>query len=644
MEISGAFSPDNSSSPARSTAAREPDYFHFSKQIQELIVVLFAAAIFLGCAVSPPSVMDDVDAAQVQVARTMLTSGDWVTGRLDGVRFLDKAPLKYWMTVISYKVFGIHDWAARLPNALAAIFLAWVMVRFGRWAFSLRAGFYAGLIVSTCLGFFLFTRIVIPDIILTLSITVCLWSFLRAVDDAEAHPRLWAYAFWFTLATGMLLKGLIGVAFPLGIAFVYLLFTRQLFVAKTWQRLHPVTGMLLFLLIAAPWHILAILHNPPYFDFTMHAGPGDYRGFFWFYFINDQVLRFFNARYPRDYNTVPRLAFWLLHFAWLFPWSVYFASAVRERFRPVDRAGRTLFMALCWAGFILLFFTFSTTQEYYSMPVYPALALLLAVGMAGGGKALHIASRILGAILAVGVVAGTVLLVLVRHVPTPGDISVALSQHSNDYTLSLGHMQDLNITALGYLRLPLAVALVAGFIGIIGAWFFKGDRRFLALALMMVVFCQAARLALVVFDPYLSSRPLAEALNRSPKGTLIINGPYYTFSSIFFYTGETALILNGRETNLEYGSYAPDAPPVFIHDENFVNLWNGPALHYLAVEDEKLPNIARLVSPDTLHKVTSAGGKSLYANRPVVAEQKTVELQPAGEATPQLAVSRGVAR
>lgn len=620
MEISGAFSPDNSLTPLRGPTLPEPSQPLRSNLFYELMVVLFASAIFLGGVISPPSLMDDVDAAQAQVARTMLTSGDWVTGHLDGVRFLDKAPLKYWLTVVCYKIFGVQDWAARLPGALAAIALAWIMVRFGRWAFSAQTGFYAGLIVATCVGLFLFTRIVIPDAMLTLSITLCLWSFLRVLDEAEARPKLWAYAFWFTLATGMLLKGLIGVVFPVGIAFVYLLVTRQVFATATWRRLRVITGLLLFLLVAAPWHILAILHNPPYFDFTMHGGPGEYRGFFWFYFINDQLLRFFNARYPRDYNTVPRLAFWLLHFAWLFPWSVYFFSSLRRRFRPLERAGRVWTMALGWAGFILLFFTFSTTQEYYSMPAYPALALLLAVGMASGsGKALDVSSRVLGTVLTVGVLIGTTLLFIVRHAPTPYDISYALSQHSNDYTLSLGHMQDLNIAALAYLRLPLAVALLAGLVGAVGAWGFRGERRLLAIALMMVIFCHAARLALVVFDPFLSSRALAEALNRSAKGTLIISGAYYTFSSVFFYTGETALILNGQETNLEYGSYAPDAPPVFIHNEGFVNLWNGPRLHYLAVEDEKLPSIEKLVSPATLYKVISAGGKTLYCNRPVLA-------------------------
>src|ERR1017187_6836190 len=225
------------------------------------IVVLFAAVIFLTGIISPPSLMDDVDASQALMARNMLYSGDWVSARLDGVLFLDKAPLKYWMTALLYMLLGTHDWVARIPSALSTIALCWVVFRFGQWAFSQRAGFYAGLFLSTCVGLFLFTRIVIPDVILTLSVTLSIWGFLRALDENEEHPRLWAYVFAASLAAGLLLKGFVGMVFPVGAAFLYLLFTRHLFDRQTWRRLHPFTGFLVFIAIAAPWHVLATLRN-----------------------------------------------------------------------------------------------------------------------------------------------------------------------------------------------------------------------------------------------------------------------------------------------------------------------------------------------------------------------------------------------
>src|SRR6266550_1104571 len=161
----------------------------FHGPFDEIIVVLFAVIIYLGCVVSPPSLMDDVDAVQAQIARNMLQSGDWVTARLDGVAYLEKSPLKYWMMATSFAIFGARDWAARLPLALAVIALCWLTARFGAWAFGRPAGFYAGLSLATCVGLFLFTRIQIPDAILTLAITLALWSFLRALEEDSR----WAY-------------------------------------------------------------------------------------------------------------------------------------------------------------------------------------------------------------------------------------------------------------------------------------------------------------------------------------------------------------------------------------------------------------------------------------------------------------------
>src|SRR5437868_8349401 len=138
----------------------------------QVIVLLVATIIFLGCIVSPPSLMDDVDAVQAQIARNMLQSGDWVTARLDGIAYLEKSPLKYWTIAVSYMIFGVHDWAARIPIALSTILLCWVTARFAAWAFGVRAGLYAGLTMATCTGIFLFTRILIPDVVLTMSITV----------------------------------------------------------------------------------------------------------------------------------------------------------------------------------------------------------------------------------------------------------------------------------------------------------------------------------------------------------------------------------------------------------------------------------------------------------------------------------------
>jgi 4-amino-4-deoxy-L-arabinose transferase-like glycosyltransferase len=579
-----------------------------------LAVALIAAAIYLGCIVSPPSLMDDVDAVQAQIARNMLDSGDWVTARLDGVAYLEKAPLIYWLIAICYKIFGVHDGAARIPVALSAIGLAWLTAAMGVWAFGRRAGFYAGLSMATCVGLFLFTRIQIPDSMQTASIALSLWAFLRVMDESETRPRLWAAIMAASMGVGLLLKSLIGVVFPVAAMGLYLLLTRQLFQRKTWRRLHVFSGIAIILAVAAPWHILATLRNPPYFDFTMHSVPGEYHGFFWFYFINEQLLRFLDLRYPRDYNTVPRLWFWLLHLVWLFPWSVYLPAAARLSYRPADRAGRMRMLALCWIGFVLVFFTFSTTQEYYSMPCYPALALLIGCAMAEGGRSVEWGTRAMGAVAACAGVTVFVLWFWVRNLPAPGDISSALSHNPGAYTLSLGHMQDLTIDSFAYLRAPLLVAGLAFAIGAVGVFLWRDWRTSLAAAAMMVVFFHAARMALVTFDPFLSSKPLADALLKQPPGTLVIDHHYYTFSSMFFYTGRRAWLLNGRFNNLVYGSYAPAAPDVFLNDVQWKRMWLSPERNYLVADAEQMPRFRALVGDEKLGVVLRSGGKVLLAN------------------------------
>ena len=567
--------------------------------------------------------MDDVDAVQAQIARNMLDSGDWVTAHLDGVKYLEKSPLIYWAIAISYEIFGVHDWAARIPVALSAILLSWLTFRIGAWAFSLLAGLYSGLTIATCIGLWLFTRIQIPDVTLTATIALALWAFLRTLDSEETRPALWSSVMAAAIGLGLILKGLIAAVFPIAAAVLYLAFTGLIRKRETWQRLHVLRGIAIALAIAAPWHILAMLRNPPYFDFAMTSGPGHYRGFFWFYFINEHVLRFLNLRYPRDYNTVPRLYFWLFHLLWLFPWSVYFPALGKLSFRGDDRASRTRLLCLCWAGFLLVFFTFSSTQEYYSMPAYPALALLLGSAITEPSVAVwrRRGQMVLAVVTGLALIAISIILLNVWNLPAPGDISQALVQHREDYTLSLGHMGDLTIKSFAYLKLPLLIAGMAFLIGSRSA--IRGSHA--GSVAMMILFFHAARLALITFDPYLASRQLAAAVNSAPHGKLILDDSYYAYSSVVFYAdayhGQPILLLNGLVNNLEFGSNAPGAPhEVFIDDAQFVQRWLSPQQYYVVAAKTQVERFERLVGRENLYTLADSGGKFVFANRRIVYE------------------------
>jgi 4-amino-4-deoxy-L-arabinose transferase-like glycosyltransferase len=562
--------------------------------------------------------MDDVDAVQAQIARNMLTSGDWVTARLNGVAYLEKSPLVYWMMAVSFRIFGVHDWVARLPLALAVVLLCWVTYRFGRWAFDDQAGLYAGIALATSVGLFLFTRILIPDAMVTLAITGAIWAWLRLLEpDGPALP--WSVALGTLLGIGLLLKGLIAVVFPLAAGLAYMTITQQLVSADAWRRLHVGVVALATLAIAAPWHVLATLRNPPYLAFSMHSGPGEYHGFFWFYFVNEHLLRFLNLRYPRDYDTVPRLWFWLLNLVWIFPWSVYLSGARDLSFRGDSRAGRARLMMLCWIGAVMLFFTFSTTQEYYSMPIYPAVVLLVGSVLSSCSRWIPIGRRVLFGFFALLSIVLSAVLLLVWQQPATGRIASALTQHPDLYTLSLGHMRDLTLPAFAHLKLPLGLAVVAFGAGALGLLASRSNvrRTVFVVAASMIVFFQAARIALIRFEDYLGSYPLAQSLQQNPPGQLIEADAYYAFSSVFFYTGRTALLLNGRNNNLEYGSYAPDASDVFIDDARFVSLWNERSRYYLLTYGADLPHLEQLVGPSSLRVVKENAGNYLLTNQPL---------------------------
>jgi hypothetical protein len=417
-----------------------------------LWLLLFFASLF-----SPP-VLDDADGTHANAARQMALSGDWVTLRVNNVRYLEKAPLPYWIAAASFRVFGFNTFAAHLPQALAVLLLMLLGYRWALESFGERAALYTGLGVLTSAGVFLFTRVLIPDVLLSLLLAAALYSFLRALEPAtkpgaphldseiwDGPPlsppssNLYPYAFWTTLALAVLTKGLVALVFVAGTAIVYLGLTSE---SRNWRRLKPVAGALLFLAIAAPWHILAGLRNT--------GGMGGH-GFFWFYFVNEHVLRFLGRRIPMDYNKLPGYLYWSLHLVWLFPWSLFvplfFADAVRRWRRyglihpdrlyyatpwilgafffltvaltgptsglivvlPLAGAAawgawrnrrtgpwyarhpqplgdltptqRTSLLLSIFAFTVIAFFSLSTNQEYYTFPAYLPLLMLLAASL-----------------------------------------------------------------------------------------------------------------------------------------------------------------------------------------------------------------------------------------------------------------------
>jgi hypothetical protein len=513
----------------------------------------------------------------------------------------------YWMTAASYSVFGFTEFATRLPAALGAILLAIIVYFFGCWMGGDRSGFYAGLATVVGLGAYLFTRIMIPEVILSFFITVAFYFFLKVYFE-ELNSK-WVYLFYAAMAAAVLTKGLIGIVFPLGTLFLFVLLTQG------WRRiwhLRPVTGTLLFLIIAVPWHALAALHNDK---------------FLWFYFVNEHFLRYLGKRYPVDYDTVPLAAFWLLHLVWLFPFSVFLPLALRNAgklWRPVERRDQLRLFAWLWALVVIIFFSFSTRQEYYTFPAFPAIALLAGTALAQGererDKLVFVGQAIPAALgLLIAVVLG-VLLWLSKNHPAVDDLSKVLTQNPENYKLALGHMSDLTVPAFATLRIPAggaAVSLAVGFcLALALRWRGKDWAASLATAIATACFLYFAHLALGKFDPYLSSKPLADSVKQrlAPGDLVVINGEYQGASSLGFYLPQKVLLLNGRMTGLEFGSYYPDAPRVFIGDADIARLWREDKRIFLFVYDDKLEQVKQAVGGE-MFRIASTGGKAIYSNR-----------------------------
>lgn len=605
------------------------------------ISYFFLGLIFVavyGGSLFSPALLDDADSTHAEAAREMFVSGDYVTLHVNGVRYLEKAPLPYWLVAFSYRMFGVNEFATRLPMALSVLLLGVLAWRWGTGAFGERAGIYAAAFVYTCAGVYLFTRILIPDVLLSLLIAASLYFFLTALEQGESSWR-W-YAGYSCIALGVLTKGLIALAFPGAVAILYLVITGEW---RGWRKFRLLSGFTLLLAIAAPWHILAGLRN---------SGGADHHGFFWFYFVNEHFLRFLGQRYPRDYNKLPWELYWSLHLVWLFPWSFYLPAAVRiaiDEYRnrhanriaasrpqtdglaPTRFASRTLL--LCWllAGVVLVFFAISTNQEYYTFPSYLPLLLWIAGGIAHWewkeciqgmrGGWLRTSATVLALI---GVSASGVLFAVLwksRNLPFEPDIGNMLAMHdiAKD-TLSTSHLLDLSYASFAALRLPAGLAAFALALAPVASFLLRLRRRHYwatsALTLGMAVFLIAAHIALGRFGPYLSSKNLAHEITARarPEDKVMIYGDQAFGSSLLFYLQRPIELVEGRTTSMWFGSTFPDAPKIYLTEADLLRDWAGAGRIFLFVPPHQKAKVDGLLPNRFV--VAQTSGKFVYSNRP----------------------------
>ena len=637
-----------------------------------LSILLLWIAFYASFTLLTPPLLDDADSVHAEVAREMLLRDDYVTLYANGIRYLEKAPLLYWSMAGAMRLsqlFGATSpqaltVAARIPLAFTILALALLTESFARRLFSsAHAGLYAALITLSSFGIFLFTRITIPDGMVCLWTTLALYCFWRA---DETPRRRYSCGFAIACALNVLTKGLIGIVFPILIALLYLLLTRGLTgTLARLRQLHLIPCILLFLAIAAPWHILAGLANPtqghptPFHFIHGHwivplPTDGNVRGWFWFYFMNEHLLRYLNLRVPHDYDTAPLWLFWGLCLIWLMPWSAFLFHALADplsqwahdvRIRlttatrilslQTPRPDRAQTLLLLWAALPLFFFSLSTRQEYYVLPSLPSLALLIAGFLTQARIGLfdvrprvlrswriNLRTNLVLLVLGTLFLAATVYFLLHTRAPAPNtDLAQLLAQNPGDYALSMGHFLDLNDAALGLFRLPLAIAAFGLFVGPLAALILRKRSQphaaNLALAAGAFTFLLAAHLGLQTFAPVLTSAQLAEAVAPQvhPDDLICIHGEYESGSTLGFYLQRNNLhILDGRSSNLWYGSFFPDAPKIFETPATLAAKWQGPQRIFLWQSLTDPPNQLPPL-PGPVYILVKSGGKEIVSNR-----------------------------
>jgi 4-amino-4-deoxy-L-arabinose transferase-like glycosyltransferase len=587
---------------------------------KRFVFPLLGIWVLLYCSFSlfKPPLLDGSDALSAEIAREMLTGGHWLTPFANGIVYPHHPPLLYWTVAVSFGLFDVSDWAARLPVAIAILGLSIATFSLGRRIFhSPAAAFYAVLSLLTSYGVFLFGHLLIRDVFLCLWTTLALNFFWRSLSQQK---RLLESSLGFAAccALGVLTEGLSGLVLPLAIAVLYLAFTHNLGHLRRW---HPIPAILIFLVLYLPWHFAA-----------RHA-------------LRQQDLLNLLPRFTG--GRVPLIVFWPLLLLWIIPWCAFSLRALRIGASPEpDRRHQARLFCGLWILTVLVFFSFTARQEYNLLTALPPMALLAGGWLAEDEAQPHHQGRIAAWILfffgiAAAALVGYYLFAAPR--PAPGtDIATLLHPNPGHHAVFFASFLDLTRASMGAFKVPLWITVISLIVGVSACLFFRlRDNARMAncfLAGMIVAILIAAHLALNTFSPVLSSEILAEAIHPEvqPGDLVVVNGSLDGASSFVFYLEHSVLLLapgsaaEATPAPCTQGYFdtqvvAPgaigqiggrDAPPLgpttfSINHATVCSLWQGPARVWLWTPLEDVP-----VLPGDFYLIGRSGGKEVLSNQP----------------------------
>jgi 4-amino-4-deoxy-L-arabinose transferase-like glycosyltransferase len=483
------------------------------------------AAVLLGVLRARTLVPPD-EGRYAEMAREMFASGDWVTTRLNGIKYFEKPPLQTWMNALSFELFGLGDWQARLWTGLCGLLGVGLTGYAGKRAFGDRVGFYAALVLGSSFYWVACSQINSLDMSLSGMMTIALCALLVAQrDDATpSEQRNWMLVCWAGMALSVLAKGLIGLVLPGGVLVFYTVFSRDW---KIWTRLHLVKGLLLFLLIAVPWFVLVGLKNPE----QPH-----------FFFVHEHFDRFLKKEHHRE---AAWYVFFVLLAAGSVPWvGVLVQSLVLGAKRSTETTRfKPRLMLLVWVGFIILFFTKSNSKlPGYIVPVFPAVAMLVAYYLEVGTRRGRMLTAGLTALL------GAALLAFVPFM-------LRLAKHPGE-----------DVLYAAYQPWALAAGLVLLIGGALAMLYARQMQRDLTVLVLAIAGFAGTELLLCGFEPIAQVRagttllPAMKAAGAANPATRVYSVGIYE-QSLTFYLGRTVTLVDYTD---EFGFGLEQQPELAI--------------------------------------------------------------------------------
>ncbi len=571
---------------------------------RHLVVPLLVALLLFFWGIGALPLRDPDEGLYASIAREMVSRPDWLTPRFNGLPYLEKPPLYYWLTALTYWAFGLSEWGARLWAAVGSLGTVLVTVLLGREAIGARAGPVAGLLCATSLGVFLYGRFAGVDLLFTLFLSSTFLCFFR-----WAHKGGWAslLGVYLSLALMILTKGLLGLLLPLPAIGRVLWLTRR-------RRPHDGGlwwGVPLLLAVVLPWHLLVSRANP---------------GFLSYYLLDTHLVRFLQGTGAiEDETPLSSLGFLLVSLVWFLPWSLFLPSALvalRRRWRFLLRPERVAWnMILAWAGTIIGVFSVSAFKlEHYALPAFPALALLVASLWSERQP-----GWLVGATLAAGAT-GAAALCAVAFAFGGTITSDALAEHLATFNVFFRMLLEEGsplplppLDALWRFFQAMSAALLFGFgAGLLAFW--RGALRGALTCLLLgtATFLFAVWMVMAAIAPFQSVKEVAGAIRRlaAPEDLVLYEGYLENAGALPYYTGRQIHVLGPARGDLAFGSRFPGASGLFHAPEALTRLWQGPQRVFLVTDGPRQRSAMQSIPPERSHLLLLDHGKRLYSNRP----------------------------